>query len=86
MVSIDVAKRSPEQRLHLIDEIWESLSADPTSIPFTEGQREELGRRLWQRCRVYAREPRPFAVEIQDLTTATNTYTLPASGSLRADR
>ena len=46
MASIDVAKLSPEERLHLIDEIWESLSKDPASVPVTSAQREELDRRL----------------------------------------
>ena len=46
MVSIDVAKLSPEERLHLIDEIWESLSADPACVPVTDAQRGELDRRL----------------------------------------
>jgi putative addiction module component (TIGR02574 family) len=46
MANIDVAKLSPEERLQLIDEIWDSLSADPASIPVTYAQREELDRRL----------------------------------------
>jgi putative addiction module component (TIGR02574 family) len=46
MASIDVGKLSPEERLQLIDEIWDSLSTDPASIPVTDAQREELDRRL----------------------------------------
>jgi putative addiction module component (TIGR02574 family) len=46
IASIDVAKLSPEERLQLIDEIWDSLSAEPASIPVTDPQREELDRRL----------------------------------------
>ena len=46
MASIDVAKLSTEERLALMDKIWESLSANPASVPVTQAQREELDRRL----------------------------------------
>jgi putative addiction module component (TIGR02574 family) len=35
-----------EQRLELLDEIWESLYETPQAIPLTEAQREELDRRI----------------------------------------
>ena len=35
-----------EQRLQLMEELWESLSSDPESIPLMEGQESELNRRL----------------------------------------
>lgn len=35
-----------EQRLELIERLWDSLSATPESIPLTDAQRAELDRRL----------------------------------------
>lgn len=43
---IEIASLSPEERLHLMDQIWESLSATPEAVPLTSAQREELDRRL----------------------------------------
>ena len=46
MATIDVASLSFEERLRLLDELWESLSRTPEAIPLTDAQREELDRRL----------------------------------------
>jgi len=46
MATIDVASLSFEERLRLLDELWESLSRTPEAIPLTEAQRAELDRRL----------------------------------------
>ena len=46
MAAIDIASLSPEERLQLLDALWESLSATPEVIPLTNAQREELDRRL----------------------------------------
>ena len=46
MAAIDIASLSPEERLHLLDALWESLSATPEAVPLTSAQREELDRRL----------------------------------------
>jgi len=46
MASIDIASLSLEERLRLLDELWESLSAKPEALPLTTAQREELDRRL----------------------------------------
>ena len=35
-----------EERLQLIETIWDSITADPSSVPLTDAQREELDRRL----------------------------------------
>ena len=43
---IDIAGLSSEERLQLLEELWESLSATPEAIPLTSAQREELDRRL----------------------------------------
>jgi putative addiction module component (TIGR02574 family) len=42
--TIDIAKLSPKERLELLEELWESLSAE--DIPMTAPQIEELDRRL----------------------------------------
>ncbi len=46
MSTIDIAKLSPEDRLRLLEQLWESLSETPEAIPMTDTQREELDRRL----------------------------------------
>lgn len=43
---IDIATLSPEERLRLLEQLWDSLSPTPEAIPLTETQREELDRRL----------------------------------------
>ncbi len=46
MASIDVASLTFDERLRLLDDLWESLSHTPDAIPVTRAQREELDRRL----------------------------------------
>ena len=46
MAMIDIANLSTEERLELLEQIWDSLSATPDAIPMTPAQREELDRRL----------------------------------------
>jgi len=41
---IDVKKLTPEERLALLEEIWDSL--EPEDVPLTDPQRQELDRRL----------------------------------------
>jgi putative addiction module component (TIGR02574 family) len=43
---IDIGSLSRDERLRLIEQLWDSLSSTPEAVPFTEGQREELDRRL----------------------------------------
>ena len=45
-LEIDISKLSPEERLDLIEELWDSLSTDPWRIPLTEAQADDLDRRL----------------------------------------
>ena len=52
MDTIDIASLSPEQRLRLLEEIWNSLAATPDAVPVTSAQREELERRLDELDRV----------------------------------
>lgn len=37
---------SPEERLSLLEQLWDSLTADPGAVPFTAAQRDELDHRL----------------------------------------
>jgi putative addiction module component (TIGR02574 family) len=45
-LEIDINKLTPEERLDLIEELWDSLSADPAKIPLTDPQAKELDRRV----------------------------------------
>ena len=44
---------SPSERLWLIEQIWESLAAEPDALPLSDLQREELDRRI----EAYERNP-----------------------------
>jgi len=44
--TIDIGSLSCEERLRLLDELWESLRETPEAIPLTTAQREELDQRL----------------------------------------
>ena len=44
--NIDIDRLDVDQRLRLIERIWESLSNDPAAVPMTPAQRAELDRRL----------------------------------------
>ena len=44
--ALNIGDLSPEERLRLIEELWDSLTQKPGTIPLTNEQREELDRRL----------------------------------------
>ena len=44
--AIDIAALTPEERLSLLEQLWESLAAQPEAVPLTKAQRAELDRRL----------------------------------------
>jgi putative addiction module component (TIGR02574 family) len=44
--ALNISELTPEERLRLIEELWDSLSAEPGTVPLTNAQREELDRRL----------------------------------------
>jgi putative addiction module component (TIGR02574 family) len=52
MDTIDIARLSTEQRLELLEQIWDSLANTPESVPVTPAQRAELERRLDELDRV----------------------------------
>ena len=43
---VDVMAMTPEERLDLMSRIWESFTRDPDSLPLTQAQQRELGRRM----------------------------------------
>jgi len=45
-MAIDIETLSPEERLRLLEELWDSLASSPDAVPLTEPQRKELDRRL----------------------------------------
>lgn len=44
--AIDIEKLGAEGKLRLIEELWDSLQDEASHLPLTEGQKEELDRRL----------------------------------------
>lgn len=44
--AVDIDSLSPDERLDLIEDLWDSLAATPEKIPLTAAQRAELDRRL----------------------------------------
>jgi putative addiction module component (TIGR02574 family) len=45
-LALNIGELSPEERLRLIEELWDSLNEKPGTVPLTDAQREELDRRL----------------------------------------
>lgn len=43
---VDIDKLAPDERLRLIDALWESLRAEPQGVPVTSAHLDELDRRL----------------------------------------
>jgi len=44
--TIDIEKMTPEERLRLIEDLWESLRDRPEDLPLSSAHRDELDRRL----------------------------------------
>ena len=42
----EIAELSVAERVQLAEDIWDSIAADPASLPITEAQKLELDRRL----------------------------------------
>lgn len=66
----DLLQLSVEERLQLLDDIWESIRQQPESLPLTDEQRSELDRRLEEHRRdPEAAEPWPAVMKkIRDRT------------------
>ncbi|MBI4164144.1 MAG: addiction module protein [Acidobacteria bacterium] len=46
MGNVDISSLSLEERLKLMEQIWDSLTPKPEAVPLTHAQYEELDRRL----------------------------------------
>jgi putative addiction module component (TIGR02574 family) len=46
MTELGIDQMSLEDRLRLVQDIWDSIAATPEQLPLTEAQRSELERRL----------------------------------------
>ena len=44
--NIDISELSSDERLDLIEELWDSLSGRPEALELTDAQRQELDRRI----------------------------------------
>jgi len=44
--ALNIDDLTPEERLRLIEELWDSLNEKPGAVTLTNAQREELDRRL----------------------------------------
>jgi len=44
--AIDIQKMTPEERLRLIEDLWESFRAKPADLPLLPAHRAELDQRL----------------------------------------
>lgn len=44
--SLGIDRLSVSDRLLLVQQIWDSIAAEPTQLPLTDAQREELERRI----------------------------------------
>ena len=44
--ALNIDDLTPEERLRLIEKLWDSLTEKPETVPLTDAQREELDRRL----------------------------------------
>lgn len=42
----DLDQLSTNERLQLVQDLWDGIAAEPESVPVTEAQEEELERRL----------------------------------------
>ena len=45
-VELDISRLSPEERIRLAEELWDSLLEAPEEVPLTAAQAEELDRRV----------------------------------------
>ncbi len=46
LTTLGLDRLSPEERMSLIEELWESLSANEEQVPVTEAQKADLDKRL----------------------------------------
>ena len=42
----EISKLSPQEKILLIEEVWDSLAEDPSQLPISASQKRELEKRL----------------------------------------
>ncbi len=42
----DILKLSVAERIQLVEDVWDSIAAEPEELPLTEEERQEMDRRL----------------------------------------
>ena len=62
----EILKLSPEERLRLAEIIWESLAADPSSVPLGDAHRKTIDERLAE----HERDPHDVVSKDEVLTEA----------------
>jgi len=45
-VAIDIERLTRDERLELLDQLWESLDRDPDALPLSDDQKRDLDARL----------------------------------------
>jgi putative addiction module component (TIGR02574 family) len=45
-MNVNLRKLPLEERIRLVEDLWDSIAADQSALPLTQDQREELDRRL----------------------------------------
>lgn len=46
MKDLGIDRLSVDERIELVQEIWDSVAAEPEAMPLTESQKQEIDRRL----------------------------------------
>lgn len=54
MKSYGLDQLTPDERIELTQELWDSVAAEPDQVPMTQAQQEDLQRRLEE----YADDPK----------------------------
>ncbi|HXU83172.1 MAG TPA: addiction module protein [Polyangia bacterium] len=44
--AVDIERLSTDERLELLDQLWDSLGRDPEALPLSDDQRHDLDQRL----------------------------------------
>jgi putative addiction module component (TIGR02574 family) len=44
--AVDIERLSTDERLELLDQLWDSLGRDPQALPLSDEQQRELDQRL----------------------------------------
>lgn len=65
-MNMKLSKLSLDQRIKLVEELWDSIASDQKALPLTDEQKTELDRRL-DACAADGNRGRPAADAIADI-------------------